>query len=65
MSGKIAVALSGGPDSMALFGLLRGVYPKDRIVAFFVNHNLQSLGVTEDESMVRSAFGHFGTEIVT
>ena len=57
---RIAVAVSGGPDSMALCSLLRKVYPKERLVALFVHHGMASRGVTEDEQLVVSMFKALG-----
>ena len=60
-SGRFAVALSGGPDSVALCALVSKLYPKNRIVGLFVNHNLDSRGVTESDELVEKLFRHFGT----
>lgn len=59
--GRLAVAFSGGPDSMALLGLLQRGYGAERILALFVHHNLQPKGVTEDEALVRGTCERLGT----
>jgi len=60
-SGKFAVAISGGPDSVALCALLKELYPNNRIVGLFVNHNLSSRGITESDEVVAKIFDQFGT----
>ena len=55
------MALSGGPDSVALCALLNKLYPKNRIFGLFVNHNLDSRGVTESDKLVERLFDLFGT----
>lgn len=54
------MAFSGGPDSMALLGLLRETYGAERILALFVHHNLQSKGVTENEALVQETCQRLG-----
>lgn len=49
---RIGLAVSGGPDSLALAILARMNLPKNRLVAFFVDHGMQSRGVTEDSQKV-------------
>lgn len=43
---RIAIAVSGGADSLALCALARQLYPRERLVALHVQHNLE--GVSED-----------------
>ena len=62
MNSRIAVALSGGPDSLALCALLRKIYPKNKLMALFVHHNMQSRGVTEDPSVVKTALEQLDVE---
>ena len=38
---KIAIAVSGGSDSMALLLAISEFYPKDKIYCLSVNHNLR------------------------
>lgn len=55
------MAFSGGPDSMALLGLLRRTHGAERILALFVHHNLQLKGVTENDTLVRETCERLGT----
>ena len=46
--GKIGVAVSGGPDSMALAFLLKEAFGSDRIVAYVLDHGMSKvMGITE------------------
>lgn len=58
--GRIALAFSGGPDSLALCALARKVYPRARLVAFFVDHNLAERGVSEDAALVARRLDELG-----
>lgn len=58
--GRIAVAVSGGADSLALCALLRQLYPKERLIALYVHHNINSRGVSEDEAAVQAALTSLG-----
>lgn len=47
----VVIALSGGPDSMALLSLLESHF--DTIICAHVNHNTGRIGQNEDEEFVR------------
>lgn len=59
---NIGIAVSGGPDSMALAGLALKAFGRERIYAFIVDHQMQSLGVTESPETVQSALRTLGIE---
>ena len=40
---KVAVAFSGGPDSLALLILLSKIFEKDKLLAITVDHQLPGL----------------------
>lgn len=46
---------------MALCALLRQAFPKDKLVAVFVDHNMQSRGVTESTDFVKDSLQKLGT----
>ncbi|MCS7046070.1 MAG: tRNA lysidine(34) synthetase TilS [Gemmataceae bacterium] len=48
------VAVSGGPDSVALAHALAGVLPADRIVLAHVNHQLRGAASDADEAFVQA-----------
>lgn len=45
---RIALAISGGPDSMALTALAKASLGPNRLVGLLVDHNLEYLGVNEN-----------------
>ncbi len=49
------MAVSGGPDSMALAALASKAFGRDRLHAFIVDHQLQAAGVTESPQAVKEA----------
>jgi tRNA(Ile)-lysidine synthase TilS/MesJ len=55
------VAVSGGPDSLALCALLRQLYPKEKLFAFFVHHNMDARGVTEDPAVIETTLKSLGS----
>ncbi len=62
---RVLVALSGGPDSVALllvFNQLREIYPLQLLVAH-VNHRLRGKEADEDEQFVRHLCHRFGLEL--
>ena len=66
-SPKIALAVSGGPDSMALAALAAEAIGRDRLIALVVDHQLNEFGVSEDSSKTQSALNAIGiaSEILT
>ncbi len=64
----IFVAVSGGPDSVALLHLLSAVqetFPIRRIIALHFNHRLRGPASDEDEAFVRSLARRLGLECRT
>jgi len=58
------LAVSGGPDSLALAALARKEFKKERLVAFIVQHNLDHFGVTEDYARVQQLLADLGTVLL-
>lgn len=56
----MGLAVSGGPDSLALCLLAKQVIPADRLVAFTVDHRLQSRGIQDDPEKVTQALQALG-----
>ncbi len=61
---KIAIAFSGGPDSLALCALARQAYPRSNLVAIFVDHGCQARGVSESATAVKAALERLDIEAV-
>ncbi len=64
---RVVVAVSGGPDSVALLHILyelRGEYPLSLAVAHF-NHKLRGGESDEDEQFVRERAGSLGLEFLS
>lgn len=59
-SSKIALAVSGGPDSMALAALASEYFGKERLTGLIVDHQLQDFGVTENSSLVQEKLDRMG-----
>lgn len=59
---KVGIAVSGGSDSVALAWLASQVIPRDRLMAFMVDHRLGPQGVTEDPSHVTQILNSLGTK---
>lgn len=59
-SADIALAVSGGPDSMALAAMACQVIPAERLVALTIDHGLQSHGVTENSHLVSQYLARLG-----
>ena len=57
---KIGIAVSGGPDSMALAALASKAFGKERVHAFIVDHQLESAGVTESPGKVCDTLRELG-----
>lgn len=60
LSSKIALAVSGGPDSMALAALASELFGKDRLTGLIVDHQLQDFGVTENTALVQERLHKLG-----
>lgn len=58
----MALAVSGGSDSVALCMLARQVIPGDNLMAFMVNHGLGQRGITEDPAAVREILHKIGVK---
>lgn len=54
MQCKVGIAVSGGPDSMALAVLAKEALGADRVHALIVDHRMQKEGVSEDPERVIS-----------
>jgi len=63
---RVAVAVSGGADSVALLMLLDGLRPQLGIslLAAHFNHRLRGRGSEEDEKFVRDLANEYGMELV-
>jgi tRNA(Ile)-lysidine synthase len=59
-SRKVGIAVSGGPDSLALCLLAKQVIPAERLVAFTVDHKLQALGIHDEPDQVSEALQALG-----
>jgi tRNA(Ile)-lysidine synthase len=61
----IVVAISGGPDSVALLLALRGLLPQARLVAAHLNHCLRGAESDADEAFVQELSKKLGVECRT
>ena len=52
---KIAVAFSGGPDSLALLILLSKLFDKERLLAITVDHNLPGFSKEPTDHVINLA----------
>src|ERR1700722_6813992 len=59
-SQKIGLAVSGGPDSMALGFLASRFFDPKQLRAFTVEHNLSHMGVNEDGESVKRRLSEMG-----
>src|SRR5271170_7409687 len=64
--GSILLALSGGPDSVALLHVLRELAPRlgFRLAAAHLNHRLRAAESDRDEAFVRDLCATLGVEVV-
>lgn len=62
MDAKVALAISGGSDSMALAALASEHLGRDRVIGLIVDHQLQGFGVSEDHSIVKENLEKLGIQ---
>lgn len=61
---KIAVAVSGGADSMCLLDLAAKYFPTDRIIVLNVEHGIRGEESKRDSEFVRSAAARYCVEFI-
>ncbi len=61
---KVAIAVSGGADSMCLLDIVAKVFPHDRIVVLNVEHGIRGEESVRDSEFVRHTAERYGIEFI-
>lgn len=62
MNAKVALAISGGSDSMALAALASEHLGRDRVLGLIVDHQLQKFGINEEPNKVQENLDKLGIQ---